>query len=88
MAKYRIAKTFKGTRKMSREQLREKTVNEGCPSAETGTPVTRACSLPVRRQILHLSSVYQRSSGYYREALRPVIRTLLDRMEVTHADRS
>ena len=33
----------------------------------------------LRRQLLHLSSVYQRSSGYYREALRPVIRT--DRLE-------
>jgi hypothetical protein len=30
----------------------------------------------LRRQLLHLSS-----PGYYREALRPVIRTLLDRLE-------
>ena len=40
-----------------------------------------ACSLPVRRQILHLYSVYQGSCGYYREALRPVIRTLLGKLE-------
>jgi hypothetical protein len=33
----------------------------------------------LQKQLLHLSSVYQSSSGYYREALRPVIRT--DRME-------
>jgi len=34
------------------------------------------CSRTVRRQLLHLSS-----SGYYREALRPVIRNLIARID-------
>jgi hypothetical protein len=42
----------------------------------------RGTSCPiVKRQLLHLSEVYQGSSGYYREALRPVIKTLIYRLE-------
>lgn len=41
----------------------------------------QACSRTVRRQLLHLSSVYQGSSPYYREALRPSSRTLMARID-------
>jgi hypothetical protein len=44
----------------------------------------RGTSCPtVKRQLLHLSSVYQGSSGYYREALRPVIRKIINQLETT-----
>jgi hypothetical protein len=57
-------------------------VNDAGTYGQVDTRLTRACSPDVlRRQLLHLSSVYQSSPGYYREALRPVIRTLLDRLE-------
>ncbi len=45
------------------------------------TESVRGCSRTVRRHLLHLSSVYQGSSGYYREALRPVIRKIITRLE-------
>lgn len=52
-------------------------VNEAGSSSESGARLTHACSRAVRRQLLHLTSVYQGSDDYYRAALRPVIKKLI-----------
>jgi hypothetical protein len=56
-------------------------VNDAGTGSKIDTPLTQARSPSVRRQLLHLSSIYQGSSGYYREALRPVIRKILSQLE-------
>jgi hypothetical protein len=57
-------------------------VNVSRTCEQIDTRLTHARSRTVRRQLLHLSSVYQGSSGYYREALRPVIRRIINQLEV------
>jgi hypothetical protein len=56
-------------------------VNDAGTGSKIDTPLTQSRSPSVRRQLLHLSSVYRSSPGYYREALRPVIRKIISRLD-------
>jgi hypothetical protein len=61
-------------------------MNNTATCKATRAKSVQARSRDVRRQLMHLSSVYQGSSPYYREALRPVIRKLLERVSPSAPD--